>query len=102
LLILGPIIIYVFSTASTLIAVVFMVWSILVGVCDTFLKPLLLGRGVEVPMLVIFIGAIGGFIVEGLIGLFVGAVILALGYELFLTWLSEGVQPTPQQEEPES
>ncbi len=89
LLVLAPIILYVFSTASTTVAVIFMVWSILVSMSDAFLKPLLLGRGVEVPMLIILIGAIGGMMHSGIIGLFVGAVVLALGYELFRTWLKE-------------
>jgi len=93
ILILGPIIVYVFSTSSTVIAVVFTIWSILVGISDAFLKPLLMGRGVDVPMLVIFIGAIGGFMTSGIIGLFVGAIIFALGYKLFLLWLNEGAQP---------
>jgi len=91
--ILGPIIVYVFTTSSTFTAVVFAIWSILVGISDAFLKPLLMGRGVDVPMLVIFIGAIGGFIASGIIGLFVGAIILALGYKLFLLWLYEDTQP---------
>jgi predicted PurR-regulated permease PerM len=73
-------------------AVVFAIWSILVGLSDAFLKPLLMGRGVDVPMLVIFIGAIGGFVTSGIIGLFVGAVILALGYKLFLVWLNDDTQ----------
>ena len=90
LLILGPIIIYVFSTADTVTAVLFTIWSVLVGASDTFLKPLLLGRGVQVPMVVVFIGAIGGFITSGIIGLFVGATILTLGYKLFQAWLHEG------------
>ena len=93
ILILGPIIVYVFSTSSTVIAVVFAIWSILVGISDAFLKPLLMGRGVDVPMLVIFIGAIGGFMTSGIIGLFVGAIIFALGYKLFLAWLNEDTQP---------
>ena len=93
LLVLGPIIVYVFSTTSTITAVLFAIWSVLVGVCDAFLKPLLMGRGVDVPMLVIFIGAIGGFAASGIIGLFVGAIILALGYKLFLAWLNEDTQP---------
>ena len=92
ILILGPIIVYVFSTSSTVIAVVFAIWSILVGISDAFLKPLLMGRGVDVPMLVIFIGAIGGFMTSGIIGLFVGAIIFALGYKLFLAWLNEDTQ----------
>ena len=93
LLVLGPIIIYVFSTANTVTAVLFTVWSLIVGLSDNFLKPILLGRGVEVPMVVIFLGAIGGFITSGIIGLFVGATILTLGYKLFLAWL-HGVDAT--------
>ena len=93
ILILGPIIVYVFSTSTTVTAVVFAIWSILVGISDAFLKPLLMGRGVDVPMLIIFIGAIGGFMTSGIIGLFVGAVILALGYKLFLAWLDKDTQP---------
>ena len=60
-----------------------------VGMSDAFLKPLLMGRGVDVPMLVIFIGAIGGFVLSGIIGLFVGAIVFALGYKLFVLWLEE-------------
>jgi len=93
ILILGPIVIYVFSSSSTVTAVVFAIWSLLVGMSDTLLKPMLMGRGVDVPMLVIFIGAIGGFMASGIIGLFTGAIILALGYNLFLLWLYEKTQP---------
>ena len=92
ILILGPIIIYVFYTASTVPAVLFAIWSILVGGCDSFLKPLLMGRGVDVPMLVVFIGAIGGFILNGIIGLFIGAIIFSLGFKLFQVWLNEDMR----------
>jgi predicted PurR-regulated permease PerM len=89
LLVLLPAIAYVFSTNdSTTAAVIFTVWSLIVSFSDTFLKPLLLGRGVKAPMLVILLGAIGGMIAAGIVGLFVGAVILALGYTLFQDWLS--------------
>jgi predicted PurR-regulated permease PerM len=83
-----PVIIYLFYTADTFTAVVFLIWSIPVGLLDSILKPILLGRGVKTPMAVIFIGAIGGLLSSGVIGLFIGAVILALGYDLFLLWLS--------------
>jgi len=89
IIILGPVIVYVFSVESTTVAVVFMVWSLFVSVSDSFLKPLLLGRGVEVPMLVILLGAIGGMISAGIIGLFVGAIVLSLGYTLFTQWLQD-------------
>jgi predicted PurR-regulated permease PerM len=86
-LIIIPTVIYVFSTSNTLPAVLFMIWSIFVTLSDNILKPLLLGRGVDVPMVVIFIGAIGGFLSSGIIGLFVGPILLAVGYRLFKVWL---------------
>ncbi len=87
LIVLGPIIIWVFSVNDTMPAVIFMIYSVLVGIRDTFLKPLLLGRGMDIPMPVILVGAIGGMIYAGIIGLFVGAIILALGYSVFIRWL---------------
>jgi predicted PurR-regulated permease PerM len=90
LLVLGPAAVYVFSTSSTPVAVAFLIWAIIVSMSDAFLKPLLLGRGVEVPMLAILLGAIGGVVFLGIIGLFVGAVVLALGYKLFQAWLVAG------------
>ena len=88
-LVLGPIIVYVFSVAATVPAVIFMIWSLAVSLCDMFLKPLLLGRGLDTPMLVILLGAIGGMILSGIIGLFIGAVVLAVAYELFMLWLAQ-------------
>lgn len=90
-LLLLPVIVYVFSTHdSTLVAVVFAVWSLAVSFLDLVLKPLMLGRGVQAPMPVILLGAIGGMLHSGIIGLFVGAVVLALGYKLFMAWLVLG------------
>lgn len=89
-LVLGPMIVYVFSRETTAVSVVFMVWSLAVSFADMVLKPMLLGRGVKVPMLAILLGAIGGMITAGVMGLFVGAVVLALGYKLFESWLATG------------
>jgi predicted PurR-regulated permease PerM len=89
-IVLIPVVIYLFSTADTLTAVGFLIWAILVAPVDNILKPLLLGRGVDVPMLIVFVGAIGGFLNAGIIGLFIGAVVLALGYKLFFAWVTEG------------
>jgi len=83
-----PVIIYLFNTADTVTAVAFLVWSIPVGLMDNILKPIFLARGVKTPMVIIFMGAIGGFLASGIIGLFVGAVVLALSYELFMLWLN--------------
>ncbi len=85
---LGPIAIWYFSVAEPVPALIFLVYATIVSVSDAFLKPLLLGRGVETPMLVILIGAIGGAIAKGIIGLFIGAVILALGYELLIAFMA--------------
>ena len=70
---------------------------LLVGMSDNVLKPLLLGRGVEIPALVILLGAIGGMIYAGVIGLFLGAVILALAYELLLVWMDPNEVGEPGQ-----
>ena len=89
LLISGPVIAYVFSQGSGTAEVIFAVYMLIVGASDGVLKPILMGRGVDVPMLVILIGAIGGMILMGMIGLFVGAVIFALAYTLFKFWIAE-------------
>jgi predicted PurR-regulated permease PerM len=88
-----PAVIYVFSTAETLPAILFLAWAVFVSVIDNVLRPLLLGRGVDVPMFVILIGTIGGMLLSGIIGLFVGAVVLALGYTLFQAWIMAGSSP---------
>jgi len=86
-LVLAPAVIYMFSIASTTKAVLFLVWCIIVGLMDNVLKPLLLGRGVPVPMVVVFLGAIGGLLTMGTIGLFVGPIVLSIGYKLLPAWL---------------
>jgi predicted PurR-regulated permease PerM len=84
-----PVIIYVFATKSTGVAIIFLIWSGILSPIDNILKPILLGQGAVVPMPVIFIGAIGGFIASGLVGLFTGAVIFSVAYKLFLFWMEE-------------
>jgi predicted PurR-regulated permease PerM len=89
MLILIPAVIYMFTIASATKAVLFLIWCVFVGLSDNVLKPILLGRGVAAPIVVVFLGAIGGFVVFGLIGLFIGAIVLAVGYKLFLAWLEQ-------------
>ena len=89
LLIIGPVIAYVFSQGSGTAEIVFTIYMLIVGASDGVLKPMLMGRGVDVPMLVILIGAIGGMMLMGMIGLFIGAVIFALAYQLFGLWIAE-------------
>lgn len=82
-----PVIIYMFVNADTFTATLLAIYLVFVGLVDNVLRPILLGRGAPVPMLVIFLGTLGGFITSGFVGLFIGAIILSLGYKLFLTWL---------------
>jgi len=89
------VLIYMFLKASTLQAVGLLIWSVVIGPLDNILKPILLGRGSQSPMIVIFLGAIGGFILSGFIGLFVGAVILSLGHNFFQNWLKSDTTENP-------
>jgi Predicted permease len=83
-----PAIIWAFSVKTTTVAIIFTIWSIIAGLSDAVLKPLMIGHGLEVPMPVILLGVIGGVMAYGLVGLFIGAVLLAVGYVLFVEWLS--------------
>jgi len=85
-----PIVIYGFSVAEPSVAIIFGIWMVIVAMSDAVLKPLLLGRGVDAPMLVILLGAIGGMILSGIVGLFTGSVVLAIGYTLVNVWLKAG------------
>jgi len=86
-IVLIPAVVYMFAISGATKAIIFLVWCVIVALIDNVLKPLLLGRGVAVPIAVIFVGAIGGFVTIGIIGLFIGAVVLSVGYKLFLAWL---------------
>jgi len=85
-----PVIIYIWASGqySTTAAIVHTIILLLTGLADNVLKPLMLGRGVNIPMPVILFGALGGMASGGILGMFVGATVLALGYELFTTWLA--------------
>jgi predicted PurR-regulated permease PerM len=83
-----PIMIYMFSVADSLTATLLAIWLVITMISDNVLKPILLGRNAPAPMLVIFLGAIGGFIFNGFLGLFLGAVILTIGYKLLIMWMN--------------
>jgi len=86
------VVIFYFSTKEPLPATVWTIVLILISLSDNVLKPLLLGRGAPVPTLVIFLGAIGGFIASGFVGLFTGAIVLSIGYRLLLVWIDAPVE----------
>lgn len=83
-----PVLIYAWATMEPLPATLLTIWMVAVMISDNILKPILLGRGASVPTLVIFLGAIGGFILSGFIGLFTGAVVLSIGYRLADGWMN--------------
>ena len=96
----GPIIInlgviaYLFSLDNTTAAILWSIFFLLSGLSDNVLKPLLLGKGALVPMLVIFLGVIGGFMMSGFIGLFVGPIVFSIGYKLFVAWMDDKPEST--------
>nr|WP_315250929.1 AI-2E family transporter [uncultured Flavobacterium sp.] len=93
-----PVVIYMYSVTDATTATLLAIWVGITLISDNILKPIFLGRGnPPAPMLVIFLGAIGGFIYNGFIGLFLGAVILTLGYKFFLSWID--INEDPQMEE---
>jgi len=101
LLISLPVIAYLWwsGDASTTMNIVYTIYLLIAGMADNVLKPILLGRGVDAPMPVILLGALGGMVSAGIIGLFLGAVVLAVGYQIFMGWVDEvddsgGVGPT--------
>ena len=77
-------------TAGT---IAFSIYTFVAGLADNVLKPLMLGRGLDVPMPVILIGAIGGMVTGGIIGLFIGPVALAVSYQLFWQWVDQQATP---------
>jgi predicted PurR-regulated permease PerM len=90
LLVTLPVIAYIWMSGNygTTAAVIYTVLLFVAGMLDNVLKPLLLGRGVDAPMPVILIGALGGLASAGILGMFVGAVLLALGYQIFMWWVA--------------
>jgi predicted PurR-regulated permease PerM len=88
-----PVIIWLWSSgdASNTMNLVFTIYLIVAGLSDNVLKPVLLGRGVDAPMPVILLGALGGMVSAGIVGMFIGAVLLAVGYQLFMEWVDYSV-----------
>jgi predicted PurR-regulated permease PerM len=88
-LVVIPVIIYLFSILNTVPAILWGVYLFLGGMSDNILKPILLGKGAPVPMLVIFLGVIGGFMLSGFIGLFTGAIVVSIGYKMLVAWMND-------------
>ena len=96
--VLVPATIWTFWNGDTAWGIVLVVWTTVVGTLDNFLRPLLIKRGVDLPVLLVFAGVIGGLIAFGVIGLFIGPVALAVAYTLLVDWGSESI-PSAEQEQ---
>jgi predicted PurR-regulated permease PerM len=90
LILIVPVIIYIWTSGgyATGPAIAYTVILLLAGLADNVLKPLMLGRGVDAPMPVVLLGALGGMATGGILGMFVGATLLALGYQIFMAWVA--------------
>jgi len=102
LLVALPVIGYIWSSGDygTAAAATYTVLLLLAGAVDNVLKPLLLGRGVDAPMPVILLGALGGLASTGIMGMFVGATLLALGYQIFMWWVASNPDAVPDEQRP--
>jgi predicted PurR-regulated permease PerM len=81
------VVIYIWIAGNTTTAILLTIWMLFIGIIDNIIKPFMMGIGAPAPMLVVFMGTIGGFIYNGFIGLFTGAIVLTLGYHLAIGWL---------------
>jgi predicted PurR-regulated permease PerM len=90
LLVLVPAVIWLYWSGATLWGTVLLIWTIGVGPLDNILRPILIRRGADLPLLLIFAGVIGGLVAFGIIGLFVGPIVLAVSYTLLQEWVREG------------
>ena len=88
-LILIPVIIWSWMTMETTVALIFTAYMVPVNLLDNVLRPIIMTRGLTTPMLVIFIGVIGGTLFHGLIGLFIGPIVLAVAWNLLVAWMRE-------------
>jgi predicted PurR-regulated permease PerM len=102
LLVTLPVIAYVWASGDygTGAAVTYSVLLFIGGMLDNVLKPLLLGRGVEAPMPVVLLGALGGLATSGILGMFIGATLLTLGYQIFMRWVADNPDVAAVESEP--
>ncbi|WP_423281792.1 AI-2E family transporter YdiK [Caldimonas sp. KR1-144] len=92
-LVLAPAVVWVFWSGSTGWGIFLLVWTLIVGTMDNFLRPVLIQRGANLPLLLIFAGVIGGLLGFGLVGIFVGPVVLAVTYKLLNAWIDDAPAP---------
>lgn len=101
LLVLGPAVAWLYYTGGAGWGTLLLLYSLVVGVMDNFLRPFLIKKGADLPFLLIFIGVVGGLIAFGLIGIFVGPVVLAVAHTLLSAWVDEEIAGAGRSVHPE-
>ena len=90
LLVMGPAVIWMYSSGETLWATVLLAFTIVASTMDQFIRPVLIRRGADLPMLLILAGVIGGLVTFGILGIFIGPTVLAVAYTLLNAWMEDG------------
>lgn len=98
LLVLVPAIIWLYWSGDSTWGTVLLVWSCVVATLDNFIRPVLIRMGADLPLILILSGVIGGLVAFGMIGLFIGPVLLAVSWRLFSAWVNEVPEPTTSQD----
>jgi predicted PurR-regulated permease PerM len=98
-LVLIPVVVWVYSTYGAVWGIGFLIWAIFCMTIDNVLRPVLIKRGADLPLLLIFTGVIGGLIAFGVIGLFIGPVALAVAYTLLVDWVA-GAENVSDEQQP--
>jgi predicted PurR-regulated permease PerM len=93
-IVLVPLVVWGFFAMSSVAAFLFLAYMIPVGLLDNFLRPVVMARGLKTPLPLILVGVLGGVLTHGLVGLFVGPVVLAIAWELLAAWARDGDQQT--------
>jgi predicted PurR-regulated permease PerM len=91
--VLVPAVIWLYWSGESVWGTVLLVWSILLSTMDSIARPLLIRKGAHLPVVLLLAGVIGGLIAFGLVGIFLGPVVLAVGYTLLLSWMAEASMP---------
>ena len=87
--VLVPAVVWLYWSGESVWGTVLVVWSVLLSTVDSVVRPLLIRRGAHLPLLLLLAGVIGGLIAFGLVGIFLGPVVLAVAYTLLLSWMAE-------------
>jgi len=96
ILVLAPAVVWLYWSGDTGWGTFLLVVSVVVGTMDNIIRPVLIRMGADLPLLLIFAGVIGGLLAFGLVGIFIGPVVLAVAYTLMLAWVGDGTPPPPR------